>query len=157
MAVPHLDLSPEKRAHGDREPLEALRLRENCEVRGPQRLAGADEVPEQLPAPGIAQERLFLFGRRPRQQQILQLPSIVKGGDRAVAGPGERPGAVDHLPQDHVDVQVLADAKDRVGQPRHPGAQHVVLRPQTVTLAHPAPSLARQTLSRSRAPVSLEG
>ena len=87
MAVPHLDLGRQERPYVGPEPREALRLQMGHEVRGPQRLAGVSQVREQLPAPVVAHHFLLLSGGQSRQHQVLQPSGIVKGGDRAVAGP----------------------------------------------------------------------
>ena len=42
---------------------------------------------------------------------------LVEGGNPAVAGTGQRPGAVDDLLQDDVQVQALIDAQAGLAQP----------------------------------------
>ena len=72
------------------------------------------EVLEQLRPVGPVQHLLVFLGSDPRGGEFLGLSRLVDGRDRAVAGAGQRAGALDDLVQDGVDVEAGADASTAV-------------------------------------------
>ena len=74
-----------------------------------------------------------------RAPKLLGLTHVVDGRDHAVAGAGQRAGAVHDLVQDGVEVEARADALDSSVQRGEAVPQRLVLLPQFVrTLQWPA-------------------
>ena len=97
-----------------------------------QRSGKVPEVFEEPRPVGPVGQLLVLGGSEAGADEVLGLPRVVDGRDHAVAGAGQRAGAVDDLLQDGVDVEARADAQDRRAQPGDALPQRLVLSPQFV-------------------------
>ena len=109
------------------------------QVREPQRRVQVAEVFEQPRPVGPRRELAVLFRREARADEVLHLSRLVDGGDHAVAGAGERTGAVNDLLQDGGQVETRVDAQDRGAEraqrldllPRFSGFVQTDLPPRT--------------------------
>ena len=70
-----------------------------------------------------------LVRRQAGGDELLDRAAFVDSRDHAVAGAGQRAGAVDDLVQDGVEVEARADAQDRHAEPLDALAQRRVLLP----------------------------
>ena len=91
----------------------AERTDKGGQVREPQRPVQVAEVFEQPRPVGPHRELAVLFRREARADEVLHLSRLVDGGDHAVAGAGERAGAVNDLLQDRGQVETRVDAQER--------------------------------------------
>ena len=87
------------------------------------------EVGEQSRAVRPGREPRRRIGREPRGDEVPNLAPFVNGGDDAVAGAGQRAGAVDDLAQHGADVEARVDAQDGCGQARGALLEGLGLRP----------------------------
>ena len=83
-----------------------------------QRLPQVPEVLEQAQPVGPRDHCRVLAGRQAGADEVLRLSGVVDRRDQAVAGAGQRAGAVDDLPQDGLEVEAGADAQDGCAQVR---------------------------------------
>ena len=109
------------------------------------------------PRPVGPVRQLLVLGRREAgADEVLELPRVVEGRDHAIPRAGQRPGAVDDLVQDGVDIEARADAQDRRAQPGDALPKRLVLSPQFVgTLQWP--TLAGPGVTRRPAPRRCSG
>ena len=112
---------------------EGTHLRRRVELGNAQQFSVAGKVPDSLWSLNAAERHLFgrlshklptLIGGQAGGQKVLHLLCIVKGGDYAVAGVGQRPGAVEDLLQYRVGVEALVDAEAGLAQLGEAVAQH---------------------------------
>ena len=82
------------------------------QIRHPQRLGQVPEVREQPRSVRPRGHHRVHAGREAGGDELLRLPGVVDGGDQAVAGAGQRAGAVDDLAQDGLEVEAGADAQN---------------------------------------------
>ena len=116
-------------------------------VRQPQRARKGLEVFEELVPVRPLRHVPALVRRQAGGDELLDRAGVVDGRDHAVAGAGQRAGAVDDLAQDGVEVEARADAQDRRAEHGDAFAQRRVLLPQFVGTVHPSilPGPARRT------------
>ena len=101
-----------------------------AQARQPQGGLEVAKVLEQ-PRPVRPVGHLLLFGlREAGGDELLHVPGAVVGRDDAVAGVGQRAGAVDDLLQHRVEVEARADAQDSVAQPGDALLERLDLSPQ---------------------------
>ncbi len=82
-----------------------------------QRSPKAPKVLEELRPAGPARQPLVLFRSEAGRDELLRLPRVAEGRNHAVAGAGQRAGAVHDLAQDGADVEGRADTQDGGAQP----------------------------------------
>ena len=82
-----------------------------------QRSPKAPEVLEELGPAGPARQPLVFFRSEAGRDELPGLPRVAEGRNHAVAGAGQRAGAVHDLAQDGADVEGRADAQDGGAQP----------------------------------------
>ena len=90
------------------------------------------EVLEEAHPGGPADHPLVFLGSEPGKDGFLDLPRVVDCRDHAVAGTGQRAGAVDDLAQDGGDLEACVDAQDSRAQIRAAVPQRLVLALQLV-------------------------
>ena len=118
------------------------------QVRHPQRLGQVPEVREEPRSVRPRGHHRVHAGGEAGGDEVLRLPGVVDGSDHAVAGAGQRAGAVDDLAQDGLEVEAGADAQDGRRQARDAVLEHPVPLPQLVgTLLH-HPSLRTRRAGR---------
>ena len=118
-------------------------------VRQPQHARKVPEVREQLVPVRPVRHVPALVRRQAGGDELLDRAAFVDGRDHAVAGAGQRAGAVDDLVQDGVEVEARADAQDRRAEPRDALAQRRVLLSQFVGTVQP-PTLPDPARNRVR-------
>lgn len=67
---------------------------------------------EQPHAVGAGEEFALFFRRHAREHEAPGRARLADGGDEAVAGTGERAGALHHLDEHRVEVETRADVQD---------------------------------------------
>ena len=102
------------------------------DIRQSQRSLDLVQVLEEPQALGQVPERLAFFGGDAGGDEGLYAPGVVKGHQRAIAGPGQRTGAVYDPLQNGVEVEAPADAKAGLAQPGEAVPQRLIFSPQTV-------------------------
>ena len=116
-----------------------------------QRSPKPPQILEDLPPAGPVRQPLVLFRSEAGRDELLGPPRVVEGRNHAVAGAGQRAGAVHDLAQDGADVEGRADTQDGGAQPGDALPQRVVFSPQFVVTLH-LPYLVRSR-SKTRCPV----
>ena len=71
-------------------------------------------------------------GVMPEVMRVLYAPGVVEGHQRAIAGLGQRTGAVYDPLQNGVDVEAPADAKAGLAQPGEAVPERLIFSPQIV-------------------------
>ena len=107
------------------------------EVPQPQRFADAAEPLEEQHPVGKLGELPGLLGSQPGIEEVLYPPPIVQEGDDAVAGAGQRPGAVQDPLEHGVEVQALVDAQAGLAEAGQPLPQGLVFPGQLICVSHP--------------------
>ena len=102
------------------------------DIRQSQRSLDLVQVLEEPQALGQVPEQRAFFGGDAGGDEGLYAPGVVEGHQRAIAGPGQRTGAVYDPLQDGAEVEAPADAKAGLAQPGEALAQRLVFSPQTV-------------------------
>ena len=97
------------------------------------------QVREQPRPVGPVQQLPLLVRGQSGGDEVLGLAGGVDGGDRAVAGAGQRAGAVHHLLQDGHHIEARADAQDGRAQSRDAFAQRLVLASQLAGIGQVTP------------------
>ena len=87
---------------------------------------------EEPRALGSLREPPVLVGGEARGDQVLRGARLVDGGDGGEAGAGERPGALDHLVEDGLEVEARTDPQARRAERRDALAQRRDLAAQFV-------------------------
>ena len=86
------------------------------EVAHAQRFVDGDQIVEHRLAAGELAHLFLILRAQAGDQAVLDITGSVEGDDRAVAGLGQPAGAVHDLSQYGVEVEILADPQDRLGQ-----------------------------------------
>ena len=111
---------------------EADRPGVGADIRQSQRSLDLVQVLEEPQALGQVPEPRAFFGGDAGGDEGLYAPGVVEGHQRAIAGPGQRTGAVYDPLQDGGEVEAPADAKAGLAQPGEALPQRLVFPPQTV-------------------------
>ena len=106
------------------------------EVPQSQRFGNPAEALEELQPFGQLHKSLALFRSQPGGDEVLYPPRLVQQGDDAVAGAGQRAGAVQDPLQHRVEVEALVDAQAGLAQPGQPVPQLRYLPLKIVCLFH---------------------
>ena len=109
------------------------------EVPQSQRFGNPAEVLEELQPFGQLHKSLALFRSQPGGDEVLYPPRLIQQGDDAVAGPGQRAGAVQDPLEHRVEVEALVDAQAGLAEPGQPVPQLRYLPRLIVCLVHFAP------------------
>ena len=97
------------------------------------------KVPEMLEEPGAFgphHQLLEHFGRETGAQEVHEPAVSVDRRDDALAAAGQRPRAVDCLPEHRVQIEARTDAQHRAAQPGEAVPERPVLTPQFFDMAH---------------------
>ena len=117
---------------------------------------GARQVPQvrEEPRPvGLGHHPSLLVGHEARGDEVLDLPGLVDGRNRAQPSARQRAGVVDDRAEDGSDIQATADAQGRPAQPGPALPQQLDLALQVVgTFSLHPHRLNAATPSRSMRP-----
>ena len=72
----------------------------------------------------------MLFRSQAGGDEVLELSRLIKGRDPAVAGAGQRAGALHNFTQNGIDIEALADAQTGLAQPGEALSQRLDLYSQ---------------------------
>ena len=102
------------------------------DIRQSQRSLDLVQVLEEPQALGQVPESRALFGGDAGGNEGLYAPGVIEGHQRAIAGPGQRTGAVYDPLQHGIVVEIFGDAKAGFAQPGEAIPQRLIFSPQTV-------------------------
>ena len=112
---------PNRRSHEGPHRHEVVRKAERPDMGGqvpePERFREPAEVFEELRPLGQLHQPLVLFRSQAGGDEVLELSRLIKGRDPAVAGAGQRAGALHNFMQNGIDIEALADAQTGLAQP----------------------------------------
>ena len=100
------------------------------DIRQSQRPLDLVQVLEEPQSLGQVPKPRALFGGDAGGDEGLYAPGVVEGHQRAIAGPGQRTGAVYDPLQNGVEVEAPADAKAGLAEPGEALPQRLVFSPQ---------------------------
>ena len=125
---------PNRRSHESPHRHEVVRKAERPDVGGqvpePERFREPAEVFEELRPLGQVHQPLVLFRSQAGGDEVLELSRLIKGRDPAVAGTGQRAGALHNFMQNGIDIEALADAQTGLAQPGEALSQRLDLYSQ---------------------------